>query len=448
MSSLRLVWMCLCAVGCQWGGSDPDPLAQAVGIPAPTPTTSTLDDLPASPPTPVTAASCAQAVGAPGAVFAPDQPVFGAVRAVGDTQVGPDPAFVHLGWPAQDTSTSISIEWITDPGTLASQVEWGAGDTLDQHTAGTSFTVGDDAAYRVHELRLCEQLKPGTTYRYRVGGDGHWSPTYAFTTPQAPGTFDTFTVAIAGDSRGTYEDWRQVVAKMASHDPDLYLFSGDMVNRGENEAEWLAWWAATGDTFARKVIVPAHGNHEMLSAHYFEQFSLPGNEQWFAIDYGTATIVSLNDTVTRGDDLTVAEPAYLRQVFSTSKSKWRIALHHRATYSASAAHGSTLPVREAFAPVFDELGVDLVFAGHNHLYERSKPLRGDQVVEPGKGTVYYVTGGAGAPLYAETLQEPFNASLAVIEHYLIAEFGPTSVTITARDLSDNVIDRVTLPRAR
>jgi hypothetical protein len=445
LGSLRPLLIALCATACQWGSSEPAPLGHA---PAAT-TPAAPEVAPAAPdPNLSPEQACAQALGAPGASFAPDQPIFGAARTVGATTVGPDPSLVHLGWPAQDTSTSVSLEWVTDPGTLASQVEWGEGDALDQHTSGTSFTVGADAPYRVHELRLCGVLKPGTTYRYRVGGEGHWSPTYTFTTPGAPGSFDTFTMAIAGDSRGTYEDWRQVVAKMAAHDPDLYLFSGDMVNRGENAAEWLAWWGATGDTFARKVIVPAHGNHEMLSAHYFAQFSLPNNEQWFAIDYGSATIVSLNDTVTRGDDLTVAEPAYLRQVFGASKAAWRVAMHHRAAYSACEAHGSTMPVREAFAPVFDELGVDLVFAGHNHLYERSKPLRADQVVEPGKGTVYYVTGGAGAPLYPETRQEPFTASLAVVEHYLIAEFGPTSVTITARDLADNVIDKVTLPRVR
>ncbi len=441
MSSLRRLWIFVCAAACQWGSSEPTPLAEAVNTSAELPPAA-----PSPPLTPVEA--CVQGVGAPGAQFAPDQAVFGAARDVGPNKVGPDPSLVHLGWPAQDTSTSISIEWITDPGTLASRVEWGEGDALDQHTAATSFTVGADAPYRVHELRLCGVLKPGTTYAYRVGGDGHWSPTYSFTTPGSPGTFDTFTVAISGDSRGSYENWSHVVTAMAAHDPDLYVFGGDMVDRGGNAAEWLAWWAATGDTFARKVMVPAHGNHEMLSANYFAQFSLPNNEQWFAIDYGNATLVSLNDTVTRADDLTVAEPAYMRQIFSASKAAWRIAVHHRAAYSACDAHGSTMPVREAFAPVFDELGVDLVFAGHNHLYERSKPLRGDQVVEPGKGTVYYVTGGAGAPLYAETHPEPFTASVAIAEHYLIAEFGPTSVTITARDLSDNVLDTVTLPRVR
>lgn len=391
---------------------------------------------------------CDEAVRPPGGATADaDQPVFGAPVPVGPLTVGPDPSQVHLGWPGPDTSTSLSFVWNTDPGTLASTVEWGAGEALDQRASGLSFRVGD-APYRVHELRLCGRLTPGTTYRYRVGGPDHWSPTYSFTTPGAPGSFDRFTVAIAGDSRGSYAQWGEVVTRMASHDPDLFLFSGDMVGRGDNAAEWLAWWSAAGDTFARKVVVPAHGNHELLSALYFAAFSLPGNEQWFHVDYGNATVVSLNDTVATPDDLRVTQAGYLRDTLSASTAAWRIAVHHRAEYSVSAAHGSAMDVRAAWAPVFDTLGVDLVFAGHNHLYERSKPVRDGAVVPAGEGTVFFVSGGAGAPLYREVQDAPFNASVAVVEHYLIAEFGPTRVTITARDLADNVLDTVTLPRRR
>lgn len=403
----------------------------------------------ATPPTPPPNA-CADPLGAPGVALAPDAAVFGAARTLAGFVVGPEPSQVHLGWPARDTSTSIAMLWNTDPGTLASVVEWGTREPFEHRDAGVSFTVGppDVAPYRMHELRLCGRLTPGTTYRYRVGGDGHWSPTFQFTTPQAPGTFDSFTVAIAGDSRGSYEAWGQIVAKMAAHDPDLFLFSGDMVTRGDNPAEWLAWWDATDELFASKVVVPAHGNHEVLSAWYFANFSLPGREQWFVVDYGNATIASLNDTVTTPEDLQVRQPAFLREALSGSRAAWKIALHHRAEYSTSTAHGSARDLQAAWVPVFDEQGVDLVFAGHNHLYERSKPLRGGAVTGPGEGTVYFVSGGAGAPLYRDTEPAPFNAHVAVERHYLIAEFGPTAVTITARDLSDNVLDQVTLPRKR
>ena len=62
------------------------------------------------------------------------------------------------------------------------------------------------------------------------------------------------------------------------------------------------------------------------------------------------------------------------------------------------------------------------------------------------GTVYLVSGGAGAPLYTETAEEWFGHVANPIEHYLIADFGPTEVTVTVRDLDGNVIDEFTKPR--
>jgi hypothetical protein len=377
-----------------------------------------------------------------------DEATFGSAQSVGSTSVGPDPSQVHLGWPGANTSNSISFVWNTDVGTLASQVKWGEGSALDHTSKGVSFSFGgkDGTDYRVHELKLCGRLKPGTTYSYQVGGEGHWSETFQFTTPAAPGTFDTFTVAIAGDSRGAYETWGNVIAKMESHDPDFYLFSGDMVDLGANQAEWLAWWNAAGSTFASKVIVPAHGNHEILSSNYFAQFSLPNNEQWFTVDFGNATVASLNDTVATAEDITVAQADFLTSKFGASSADWKIAMHHRTEYSICDGHGSAEDVRDAWAPVFDAQHVDLVFAGHNHIYERSKVIKADAEVAAGEGTTYFVSGGAGADLYTDTIPEWFNAQTATVEHYMIAEFGPTSVTITVRDLSDNVLDTVTLPR--
>ena len=49
--------------------------------------------------------------------------------------------------------------------------------------------------------------------------------------------------------------------------------------------------------------------------------------------------------------------------------------------------------------VFDHRQVNLVLCGHNHMYERTHPLRGGRIVPPGQGTVYVTTGAGGAGLY-------------------------------------------------
>ena len=202
--------------------------------PAPAPVDSDTLDL-------ETVNDCTPEVLAPGPVTVsaapviadPHQDVFGAA---------PTPYHIRYGWPSTDPSTGASFLWRTDVDTLASVLEYGVGDTLTERVEGYTFLYGGAAANegpnRMHEVHLCSELTPGTTYRYRVGGDGHWSETYSFTTPPAPGTFDTFRIGFAGDSRGSYDVWGQVLAAMDAHDVDFYLFGGDMVDLGPMQDQW------------------------------------------------------------------------------------------------------------------------------------------------------------------------------------------------------------------
>ena len=183
---------------------------------------------------------------------------------------------------------------------------------------------------------------------------------------------------------------------MDSYDPDFIVFTGDMIDFGTQQAEWDGWFEAAGDILARKALVAAHGNHEFLAGQYFAQFSLPNNEQWYHVRYGDLELAVLNDTVADSDDVDVKQVAYLNEVFGASDAPWKAAAHHQALYSTSGTHASNLEGRAAWAPVFDTWGLQLVFAGHNHVYERSVPIRADAEAAEGEGTVYLVSGGAGA----------------------------------------------------
>ena len=359
----------------------------------------------------------------------------------------PTPKNVRLGWPGRDSSRCLSVVWSTDVDTLASRVqirEAGSEDTRDFE--GVTFTYGAGFAYRIHEWKTCSEVAPSTAYQYRVGGEGAWSRWYDYVTPGPPGSFDTFTVAIAGDSRGAYEEWAQIVQKMETFDPDFYLFSGDMVEFGTNQGEWTDWLNASGEVFAEKVFVPAHGNHEFLAINYFSLFSLPNNEAWFGVDYGDLTVASLNDSFVTEEQMAADEVTMMDELFTSSVGRWKFAMHHRPVFSTCTRHGSAEGLRDLWQPAFERNGVDMVFAGHNHIYERSVPIRGKAEQPIGEGTIYVVTGGAGAPLYVESEADWFNEVANPTQHYIIAEFGPDALTMTVRDLSDTVIDSVTVPR--
>src|SRR5262249_1821281 len=70
---------------------------------------------------------------------------------------------------------------------------------------------------------------------------------------------------------------------------------------------------------------------------------------------------------------------FLDQDLGTSTAQWKFVAFHHTIYSTG-AHGSNLPIQANLAPLFDAHGVDIVFMGHDHDYERTSPLRANQIV--------------------------------------------------------------------
>jgi len=59
-----------------------------------------------------------------------------------------------------------------------------------------------------------------------------------------------------------------------------------------------------------------------------------------------------------------------------SGSEWKIAFFHHPLYSSGNKHGPDVELRDALEPLMLKYGVDVVFAGHEHFYERIKPQKG------------------------------------------------------------------------
>jgi hypothetical protein len=341
--------------------------------------------------------------------------------AVGTPQLGPDPTpfHVHLGL-ASDPRTSVTITWRTrDEATKASTVRFAAGDalapeSLTQRHEGLQFryeTTGE-VTPRIHEAHLCG-LVADTVYSYQVGSDvdgvATWSPVYSFrTAPDVTVTPDAeVRYAVVGDSRDGYDIWQELVAEIQTHAPDLILFSGDAVTVGLEQREWETFFARAEPLVARVPMISAHGNHDVNSVNYYSQFALFGDEEDFGFDFGWAHITVLNDTPGMTGDLAGKSREHLMADLAASDdARWKIVLHHRPPWSASTRHGTEDTLQQLWTPLYDQHGVDLVLNGHDHDYEVTHPLVWDEglmtgrVVEtPADGTVYVVSGGAGAELY-------------------------------------------------
>ena len=104
---------------------------------------------------------------------------------------------------------------------------------------------------------------------------------------------------------------------------------------------------------------------------------------------------------------------------------------------SSVKHGSSLEIRDALQPLFADHGVDVVFTGHDHHYERTVPLDG----------VTYVISGAGSKLRKAGTSD-FTAVSENTLQFMIAEATPNTLRLQAIGVDGAVIDEFTLENER
>jgi hypothetical protein len=130
---------------------------------------------------------------------------------------------------------------------------------------------------------------------------------------------------------------------------------------------------------------------------------LPDNikENAWSFDYGTVHFVGLNSLT---ESLVQAQSAWLESDLKAARAdtaiKFIIVMFHHPAYSASPSHGSTQRVQQYWVPIFEKYNVDMTISGHDHDYERSFPIRGNQKAAEGQGVVHVVAGSFWAPPYS------------------------------------------------
>lgn len=127
---------------------------------------------------------------------------------------------------------------------------------------------------------------------------------------------------------------------------------------------------------------------------YLGIFSLPaagelggapsGTEQYYSMNYGNVHLVSLDGQLSNADDdQRQAMADWLVADLSGNNRDWTIVIFHHPPYSKGENHNSDfeqreIDLREVFTPIFEDHGVDAVYGGHAHSYERSYYLNGHQ----------------------------------------------------------------------
>ncbi|QDT17508.1 purple acid phosphatase family protein [Alienimonas californiensis] len=242
----------------------------------------------------------------------------------------------------------------------------------------TYRTELSEANYHTAELT---SLTPATKYVYRVGDGTNWSEWSHFTTAAA--TPEPFSFIYVGDAQNdVFSLWSRVIRQAFVDEPKaaFTLHAGDLIDKAEADDEWGGWFDAAGFINRGTPVLATPGNHEYytedksVSDHWRPTFAFPENgpdvpgleETVWYLDYQGVRFVSLNS-----NEKTEEQVPWLRETLASNPHRWTVVTFHHPLYNSKEGRDNP-DLRNAWQPLFDEFGVDLVLQGHDHTYARSK----------------------------------------------------------------------------
>jgi len=181
----------------------------------------------------------------------------------------------------------------------------------------------------------------------------------------------------------------------------LVLTAGDNTYDYGTPAEYANCFNPTWGAFKNRIF-PTIGNHEYYTAGaegYFGYFGAqagPGRRGYYSFDYAGWHFISLNSVL----DVAPQSLQYQWLVADLAQSKdslCTIALWHYPLFNSGEQYGSVQEMKPFFDVLYNA-GVEMVFSGHDHLYERFAPQRGDGTADPVRGVRQFVIGTGGHTL--------------------------------------------------
>jgi acid phosphatase type 7 len=278
-----------------------------------------------------------------------------------------------------------------------------------------------------------ESLKPATNYYYKVGSDKNgWSTVYKFRTGPTVGDKSKIVIGIWSDTQNNggnynFEQTDTIVKQMSKDSYYFTMHNGDIVENGSVVKSWKDLFNVTQPINANYPFMSVTGNHDVVNDTtspifqkpfpiFYELMNLPNNQLNYSYDYGNAHFVAINSGYAQGAEKVgkvlfqqgSEEYRWLEADLAKARSNknitWIIVYSHYPIYSFGVSH---IPTWEShIKPLVDKYKVDLYLAGHRHVYERHKAIRGSEIFEQTdphvytqpKGTVYVTNGSCGGSL--------------------------------------------------
>jgi hypothetical protein len=205
---------------------------------------------------------------------------------------------------------------------------------------------------------------------------------------QPPIGKDSVKFLVIGDSgtgdRAETETGAQMWRAHSIFPYDFAIMLGDNLYGSERPQDFMAKFERPYKPLldANISFYAALGNHDDPNQRYYKNFGM-GGKRYYTYQKKDVRFFVLDSNYMDQD-----QQRWLEDELSKSNAKWKIAYFHHPIYSSGGRHGSEVDLRSIVEPLFIKYNLNVVFAGHEHFYERLKPQRG----------INYFTAGGSAKL--------------------------------------------------
>jgi predicted phosphodiesterase len=168
------------------------------------------------------------------------------------------------------------------------------------------------------------------------------------------------------------------------------------------------------------------GNHDAATQKTYKPFNM-GGQQYYTFKKGNVQFFVLDSNYMSPQQVT-----WLTNALRNSTADWKICYFHHPLYSSAKFHGPSVELRQILEPLFVEYGVQVVFSGHDHVYERIKPQNG----------VYYFVEGAAGELRKGDLKKTATTAAGYDQDqsFLIVEISGDDLDFQAISRSGDTVD--------
>lgn len=175
----------------------------------------------------------------------------------------------------------------------------------------------------------------------------------------------------------------------------------------------------------------ALGNHDDPNERFYKLFNM-GGERYRTFKKGNIRFFILDSNYLDPDQV-----KWLEKELSASGSDWKIAYFHHPIYT-TASRGPELENRKILEPLFIKYGIDVVFSGHEHVYERIRIQNG----------IHYFTAGGAAKLNTDDthVSDVTEVGFATDRSFMIVEVAGDSLFFQAISGGGSTIDKGLIAR--